>query len=123
MMDAKKILKQYWNFESFKGLQENIINAVLEEKDVVALLPTGSGKSICFQVPALMKEGMCVVISPLIALMKDQVSGLQKRSINSIALNSSLNYKEVIQVLDNAISGHYKFLYVSPERLESKIFR
>ena len=123
MMDAKKILKQYWNFESFKGLQENIINAVLEEKDVVALLPTGSGKSICFQVPALMKEGMCVVISPLIALMKDQVSGLQKRSINSIALNSSLNYKEVIQVLDNAISGHYKFLYVSPERLESKIFK
>ncbi len=123
MMDAKKILKQYWNFESFKGLQENIINAVINNKDVLALLPTGSGKSICFQVPALMKEGMCVVISPLIALMKDQVSGLQKRGINSIALNSSLNYKEVIQVLDNAISGHYKFLYVSPERLESKIFR
>ena len=123
MLEAKKILNTYWNFHSFKGLQENIINAVLKEKDVVALLPTGSGKSLCFQVPTMMMEGMCIVISPLIALMKDQVNNLQKRGISAIALNSSLNYKEVVQVLDNAISGHYKFLYVSPERLESKIFK
>ncbi len=123
MLEAKKILNTYWNFHSFKGLQENIINAVLEEKDVLALLPTGSGKSLCFQVPTMMMEGMCIVISPLIALMKDQVNNLQKRGISAIALNSSLNYKEVVQVLDNAISGHYKFLYVSPERLESKIFK
>ena len=123
MIDKREILKKNWGFDSFKGLQENIIEAVLEEKNVLALLPTGSGKSLCFQVPALMKEGMCVVVSPLIALMKDQVTNLQKRGISAIALNSSLSYKEVIQVLDNATQNHYKFLYVSPERLESKIFK
>ncbi len=123
MNEPIKILNTFWGFNSFKGLQEQIINAVLDDKDVLALLPTGSGKSMCFQIPALMKDGMCIVVSPLIALMKDQVTNLQKRGISAVALNSSLTYKEVIQVLDNATQDHYKFIYVSPERLESKIFK
>jgi ATP-dependent DNA helicase RecQ len=123
MQEAKKILKEFWNYDSFRGVQLDVVESVLQKKDILALLPTGSGKSLCFQVPTMMMEGMCIVVSPLIALMKDQVNNLQKRGISAIALNSSLQFKEVIQVLDNAISGHYKFLYVSPERLESKIFK
>ncbi|MBS4042744.1 MAG: RecQ family ATP-dependent DNA helicase [Chitinophagaceae bacterium] len=123
MLSINEIINKYWGYESFKGLQEPIINAVLEQQDVLALLPTGSGKSLCFQVPTMAFEGMCIVVSPLIALMKDQVSNLQKRGINAIALNSSLSQKNVIQVLDNAILGHYKFLYVSPERLENSLFK
>lgn len=121
-LSAKDILQQYWDHSSFRGEQENIINAVLEKKDVLALLPTGGGKSICFQVPALMNEGLCLVISPLIALMKDQVENLQKRNIPAQALHSGMSFYEVEQTLQNAIHGEYKFLYLSPERLETNLF-
>ena len=123
MSESKEILKKYWNHDDFRGLQESVINAVLEKKDVVALMPTGSGKSICFQIPALLNDGTCLVISPLIALMKDQVSTLQKKGISAISINSSLNYKEVINVLNNASEEKYKFIYLSPERLDSNIFK
>ena len=123
MKKQHEILLNFWGFNEFKGLQENIIEQILQNKDVLALLPTGSGKSICFQVPALMSEGLCLVISPLIALMKDQVKNLQQKGISAVAINSSLNYKEVVQIFDNAINNKYKFLYLSPERIESKIFK
>ena len=117
------VLKQFWGHSSFRGEQEKIIDSVLEGKDTLALLPTGGGKSICFQIPALMKEGLCLVISPLIALMKDQVENLQKLGIPAISLHSGLTYYEVKKVLENAVHGDYKFLYLSPERLETNLFR
>ena len=117
------ILQQYWNHTGFRPQQEAIIQSVLNKKDTIALLPTGGGKSICYQVPALMNEGLCLVISPLIALMKDQVANLEKKNIPAIALNSSLTFYEVKQALQNAVHGDYKFLYVSPERLQSRIFK
>lgn len=117
-----QILKQYWGYDSFRPLQEDIINAILEGKDTLALLPTGGGKSICFQVPAMAKEGLCLVISPLIALMKDQVENLQKRDIPAVSIYSGMNFLEVKKTLQNVIHGHYKFLYVSPERLETSLF-
>jgi len=123
MSEAKKILQQYWKHNEFRGLQENIIDAIIDKKDVLALLPTGGGKSICFQVPALMNEGLCLVISPLIALMKDQVLNLQNRNIPAIALFSGMSSKEVERVLIDAANDQYKFLYVSPERLQSKVFK
>ena len=123
MQNINELIHKYWGYNSFKGLQESIIREVIKQQDVLALLPTGSGKSLCFQVPTLAFNGMCIVISPLIALMKDQVNNLQKRGISAIALNSSLTQKDVIQVLDNAIQGHYKFLYISPERLENSLFK
>ncbi len=123
MQLAKDILKKYWNYNEFKGLQEDIINAVINKNDVLALMPTGGGKSFCFQVPALMNEGVCLVISPLIALMKDQVQNLQKKNIPAVAIYSGMCFKDVEQVLLNASQNQYKFLYVSPERLESKIFK
>ncbi len=116
-----KILQQYWNHNTFKPLQEEVINAVLEGEDVFALLPTGGGKSICFQVPALLKEGICIVISPLIALMQDQVQHLSNKNIKSIALPSGIKYAELDTLLDNCIYGNYKFLYLSPERLQQDI--
>ncbi len=122
-MEAKKILQQYWNHSEFRGLQEEIVAAVIAKKDVLALLPTGGGKSVCFQVPALMNEGLCLVISPLIALMKDQVLNLQKKNIPAAALFSGMSVKEVEQVLIDAANHQYRFLYVSPERLESKLFK
>ena len=122
-MEAKQILQQYWKHSEFRGLQEEIIAAVIAKKDVLALLPTGGGKSVCFQVPALMNEGLCLVISPLIALMKDQVLNLQKKNIPAAALFSGMSFKEVEQVLIDAANHQYKFLYVSPERLESKLFK
>jgi len=121
-MTASEILKQYWGHEQFRPLQEDIIHAVLEKKDTLALLPTGGGKSICFQVPALMNEGICLVISPLIALMKDQVETLKKKGINALSVHSGMSFTEVKQTLQNASFGNYKFLYVSPERLETKLF-
>jgi len=123
MQEANKILLQYWNHKDFRGLQANIIDAVNNNKDVLGLLPTGGGKSLCFQIPALMKDGLCLVISPLIALMKDQVQNLEKRNIPAAALYSGMTFKEVEQILEYATNGAYKFLYVSPERLESKLFK
>ena len=115
------ILERYWTFTSFRPLQEDIINSVLEGEDTFALLPTGGGKSVCFQVPALVKEGICIVISPLIALMKDQVQALQNKGIKAMALTSGISYKELDTRLDNCIYGNYKFLYLSPERLQQDI--
>jgi len=119
----QEILKQYWNHDSFRPLQQDIITAVMEGKDVLALLPTGGGKSVCFQIPALAKEGLCLVISPLIALMKDQVENLKKRNIMALFIHSGMTYFEVMQTLQNAAYGSYKFLYVSPERLETDLFK
>ncbi|MBG6130811.1 ATP-dependent DNA helicase RecQ [Aquimarina sp. EL_43] len=116
-----KILQQYWKYNSFKPLQEEIIASVLEGEDTFALLPTGGGKSICFQVPALIMEGICIVISPLIALMQDQVLHLQQKNIKAIALPSGIKYSELDTLLDNCIYGNYKFLYLSPERLQQDI--
>ncbi|MCB9323281.1 MAG: RecQ family ATP-dependent DNA helicase [Lewinellaceae bacterium] len=117
------ILKQYWGYDQFRPLQEEIIMSVLEGKDTLALLPTGGGKSICFQVPALCKEGTCLVISPLIALMKDQVSNLRKVGVSAAAIFSGMSYKDIDITLDNAAHGHYKFLYVSPERLKTELMQ
>ena len=114
-------LKKYWGFESFRTKQEEIINDILVQKDTLALLPTGGGKSICYQIPALVKEGICIVISPLVALMKDQTSKLQKHNIKAIAITGRLNQHELDIALDNCIYGNIKLLYVSPERLESDL--
>lgn len=121
-MTSQQILKAYWGYDTFRPLQQDIIDAVLEGKDVLALLPTGGGKSICFQVPALAKEGICLVVSPLIALMKDQVENLKRRGINALAVYSGMSFLEVKKTLQNAAYGNYKFLYVSPERLETSLF-
>ncbi len=121
-MVARELLKQYWGYDAFRPLQEEIINAVLDGKDILALLPTGGGKSICFQVPALAKDGLCLVVSPLIALMKDQVENLKHRGINALAVYSGMSFLEVKKTLQNAVYGNYKFLYVSPERLETNLF-
>ncbi|AWI27101.1 RecQ family ATP-dependent DNA helicase [Flavobacterium pallidum] len=119
MSTAVEILKKYWNHDSFRSAQQEIIDSVLEGRDTFALLPTGGGKSICFQVPAMMKDGICLVISPLVALMKDQVSNLDKRNIKAIALTGGLHTDEISDLLDNCEFGNYKFLYLSPERLQS----
>ncbi|WP_291142035.1 RecQ family ATP-dependent DNA helicase [Flavobacterium sp. UBA7680] len=119
MQDAQEILLKYWKHQSFRPLQKEIIDSVLEGQDTFALLPTGGGKSICFQVPAMMREGICLVVSPLIALMKDQVANLQKRDIKAIALTGGIHTEEIIDLLDNCQFGNYKFLYLSPERLQS----
>ena len=120
--NLKEILQQYWGYDAFRPLQEDIINAVLEGKDTLALLPTGGGKSICFQVPALAKDGLCLVISPLIALMKDQVQNLKNKGIPALSVYSGMSFLEVKKTLQNAAHGNYKFLYVSPERLETNLF-
>ena len=116
-----KILKKYWNFPSFRVNQEEIINAVLEKKDTLALLPTGGGKSICYQVPALIKDGICIVVSPLVSLMKDQVENIKNKKIKAVAITSELNYRELDIALTNCIFGNYKFLYLSPERLQNEL--
>ena len=123
MEAAKAILHQYWKYPSFRSLQEEIIQAVLEKKDVVALMPTGGGKSICFQVPALLQKGTCLVISPLIALMQDQVTELRKRGIPAAALYTGMSTQEMDIILDNCVYGKTKFLYLSPERLHTDLFR
>lgn len=122
-MDIHQILLKYWGYSGFRPLQEDIINNALDGKDTLALLPTGGGKSICFQVPALSKEGICVVISPLIALMKDQVENLTKRGIKAVAIYSGMTSREIDITLDNCAYGDVKFLYVSPERIETEIFK
>jgi len=122
-VDIHQILIKYWGHTEFRPLQEDIITNVLEGKDTLALLPTGGGKSICFQVPALAKEGICIVISPLIALMKDQVENLLKRNIKAAAIFSGMTHREIDITLDNCVYGNYKFLYVSPERIETDLFK
>lgn len=121
LKEPLEILKQYWGFSSFRPLQEDIIQSTLAGKDTLALLPTGGGKSICFQVPALCKEGICIVVSPLIALMKDQVENLNKRQIPAVAIYSGMHYSDIDRLLDNCIYGGIKFLYLSPERLHTDI--
>ena len=119
MSEALEILKKYWKHDSFRSPQDEIIQSVLDGKDTFGLMPTGGGKSICFQVPALMKDGICLVISPLVALMKDQVQRLQNLNIKAIALTGGIQSDEMITLLDNCEFGNYKFLYLSPERLQS----
>jgi ATP-dependent DNA helicase RecQ len=116
------ILKRYWKHLQFRPQQEEIIDAVLNKHDTLALLPTGGGKSVCFQVPALLTEGLCLVISPLIALMKDQVEGLKKKGIQAVAIHAGMSRAEIDRLLDNCVHGNVKFLYVSPERLQTELF-
>ncbi len=123
MSDINSILKQYWGFDSFRPLQEKIIASVLEKKDTLALMPTGGGKSLCYQVPAMAMPGICLVISPLIALMKDQVENLRKKNITAFSIYSGMSRKEVINTLKVATNSNCKFLYVSPERLETSLFK
>ncbi len=118
-----KILLQYWGYQSFRPLQEDIIHSIVDGKDTLALMPTGGGKSLTFQVPALANEGLCIVITPLIALMKDQVENLKKLNINAIAIYSGMSKNEIDIALDNCIFGNIKFLYISPERISTEIFR
>ena len=118
-----QLLKQYWGYDSFRGIQEEIINSISENKDTLGLMPTGGGKSITFQVPALAKDGLCLVITPLIALMKDQVQNLRKRGIKALSIYSGMSRQDIITTLENCIFGNYKFLYISPERLDTEIFR
>lgn len=115
------ILQEYWGFQAFRPLQEEIITSVLEGHDTLALLPTGGGKSICFQVPALLKEGIAIVVSPLIALMKDQVANLRQRNIKAEAIYAGMTFRDIDRVLDNCVYGDIKFLYLSPERLQSEL--
>lgn len=122
-MSIHQILKQYWGYDHFRPLQEDIITSVMENYDTLALLPTGGGKSICFQVPALAREGICIVVSPLIALMRDQVENLQKRGIKALAIISGMGKREIDIALDNCIYGDIKFLYISPERLMTDLVR
>ena len=116
------VLKKYWGFEEFRDSQKKIIDLVLQKKGVIALLPTGGGKSLCYQLPAVLMEGTCLVISPLIALMEDQVNQLLKRGIKAAYINSSLHYKDIDRILDNVIYGNIKILYLSPERLNTNLF-
>ena len=122
-LTIRDILKQYWGYDSFRPLQEDVINSVLDGKDTLALMPTGGGKSLCYQVPGLAKEGLCLVVSPLIALMKDQVENLRRKNITAYAIYSGMSRKEVINVLKVATQSNCKFLYVSPERLETSLFK
>ncbi|MCL4113011.1 UNVERIFIED_CONTAM: hypothetical protein GTU68_064141, partial [Idotea baltica] len=114
-------LKQYWGYDDFKGSQEKVISAVLQGKDVLALLPTGGGKSLCFQLPTLAKEGLCIVVSPLVALIHDQVENLKSKGIKALALTGGISQEEIINLLDNCLYGNYKFLYLSPERLKQEM--
>ena len=119
MQEAVAILQKYWKHDQFRSLQNEIIDSVLSGRDTFALMPTGGGKSICFQVPAMMQEGICLVISPLVALMKDQVGNLQNRDIKAIALTGGIKSDEMIALLDNCQFGNYKFLYLSHERVQA----
>ncbi|MBU3838204.1 MAG: RecQ family ATP-dependent DNA helicase [Candidatus Phocaeicola faecigallinarum] len=121
--EYRKILKDYWGYDNFRGIQEDIIRSIGSGRDTLGLMPTGGGKSITFQVPAMAKDGLCIVITPLIALMKDQVRNLRDRGIKAIAIYSGMTREEIIISLENCIFGNYKFLYISPERLDTEIFR
>lgn len=122
-MTAQEILKEYWGYDSFRPKQEEIVEAALEGRDVLAILPTGGGKSVCFQVPGMMREGIAIVVTPLIALMKDQVQNLTDRGIRALCINAGMGRREVDNALNNALYGDFKFLYVSPERLGTRLFQ
>ena len=122
-MNYTEILREYFGYDSFRSIQEDIIRSIGSGHDTLGLMPTGGGKSITFQVPALAKEGVCIVITPLIALMKDQVENLKKRDIRAAAIYTGMSYEQQKTALDNCQWGPYHFLYVSPERLESEEFR
>jgi ATP-dependent DNA helicase RecQ len=117
------VLEQYWGHRAFRPMQEEIVQSVLDGRDTLAILPTGGGKSICFQVPTLVTGGLCLVVSPLIALMKDQVEHLRKKGITAFAVYSGMTWKEVKNILNVASESNCRFLYVSPERLETALFR
>lgn len=123
MLTPAGILKQYWGYDQFRPLQQEIIESVLAGQDTLALLPTGGGKSVCYQVPAMALPGLCVVVSPLIALMQDQVSRLEQLGIPAASIHSGMGYKTVKKVLQNAVNGDYKLLYVSPERIQTHLFQ
>lgn len=123
MTKSLALLEKYWGHTSFRPLQEDIINAVIQQKETLALLPTGGGKSVCFQIPALMMDGICIVISPLVALIQDQVANLKANGIKAIALTGGLKPTEISDLLDNCVYGDYKFLYLSPERLQQEIIQ
>lgn len=123
MHSAQVILQKYWKHKAFRDPQEEIIHAVLNKQNTIALLPTGAGKSVCFQIPALLNDGVCLVISPLISLMEDQVNGLQQKGIKAIAITSKYNSNEIIQAFDNLRFGNYKFIYLSPEKLQSEFIQ
>lgn len=120
MFDALHILKKYWGYDTFRPLQEQIIDSVVQRNDTLALLPTGGGKSVCFQIPALLSEGICLVISPLVALIEDQINQLKERNIKALAISGNLSTEDVSNLLDNAQYGNYKFLYIAPERLKNE---
>lgn len=122
-MTAQETLKEYWGYDSFRPKQEEIVEAALEGRDVLAILPTGGGKSVCFQVPGMMREGIAIVVTPLIALMKDQVQNLTDRGIRALCINAGMGRREVDNALNNALYGDFKFLYVSPERLGTRLFQ
>lgn len=122
-MEPIDILEQYWGYSSFRPMQENIVRTALSGKDVLAILPTGGGKSVCFQVPALMKDGIALVITPLIALMKDQVQNLNARGIKAVAIYAGMTRWDVDLALNNAAYGDVRFLYISPERIGTRLFQ
>lgn len=122
-MDYRAILQKYWGYEDFRGIQREIIESIGSGHDTLGLMPTGGGKSITFQVPALAMNGVCLVITPLISLMKDQVEHLRRLSIPAYAISSELTHSEQVKILDNCIFGDIKFLYISPERLKSPFFQ
>lgn len=122
MLTPSQVLQKYWGYDSFRPLQAEIIHSVLQGNDTLAMLPTGGGKSVCFQVPSMLREGVCIVISPLIALMKDQVFHLKQKGIPALSIYSGMKFHEVEKTLKNAAYGNFKFLYVSPERLETELF-
>ena len=123
MQTPVEVLRKYWGYDSFRPMQEEIVASALEGRDVLAILPTGGGKSICFQVPSLMKEGIALVVTPLIALMKDQVQNLNSRGIKALCINAGMGRREVELALNNAAYGDFRFLYVSPERIGTPLFR
>lgn len=122
-LNPKELLKKYWGYSTFQGSQEKIITAILEKQDVLALMPTGGGKSLCYQLPALASDGLCIVVSPLIALIHDQVESLKKRQIKAIALTGGITIEALSAILDNCMYGNYKFLYLSPERLQQNLIQ
>ncbi|HRZ77009.1 MAG TPA: DEAD/DEAH box helicase, partial [Bacteroidales bacterium] len=122
-MTPKQVLTRFWGHAAFRPLQEEIIQSVLQGRDTLALLPTGGGKSVCFQVPALLRPGVCLVVTPLIALMKDQAEGLKRRGLPAAAVYSGMPMDEIIRQLDNCLYGNTRFLYLSPERLGTDMMR
>ena len=122
-MKALDILKKYWGHNSFRLNQEEIISSVVNKQDTLALLPTGGGKSLCYQIPAIMNDGICLVISPLISLMNDQIRHLQSKGIKSVSISSNMYFKDIDTTLTNCIYGNIKFLYLSPEKLKNKLVR